>query len=190
MGRWTQYDEDDYRLPEGMKRVGYDSDSGRYYFRDREGVLYEGGEGAEFGEMTRVSGAPVAIPEETSDEDLEAAPSRADGYKPLAAEPGAAPNRRHTNTSAYRTIFPFFLLIAVVLLLIWRLVVHPTSSAPPPPPCPDKTTPYWIKSGDSCWEVARVHGCSLEQFKAINPKVECDKLMPGRRVCLPAGKVA
>jgi hypothetical protein len=36
-----------------MKRVGYDSDSGRYYFRDREGVLYEGGEGAEFGEMTR-----------------------------------------------------------------------------------------------------------------------------------------
>jgi len=36
-----------------MKRVGYDSDSGRYYFRDREGVLYEGAQGAEFGEMTR-----------------------------------------------------------------------------------------------------------------------------------------
>jgi hypothetical protein len=71
MGRWTQYDEvgtislpntsvlandaykDDYRLPEGMKRVGYDSDTGRYYFRDSNGVLYEGGEGAEYSEMTR-----------------------------------------------------------------------------------------------------------------------------------------
>jgi hypothetical protein len=45
--------QDDYRLPEGMKRVGYDSDSGRYYFRDRDGVVYEGGQGAKFGEMTR-----------------------------------------------------------------------------------------------------------------------------------------
>lgn len=45
--------QDDYRLPEGMKRVGYDSDSGRYYFRDSEGKMYEGPEGSEFGEMTR-----------------------------------------------------------------------------------------------------------------------------------------
>jgi len=187
MGRWTQYDEDDYRLPEGMKRVGYDSDTGRYYFRDRDGVLYEGVQGAEFSEMTRVSGAPIAKPEETSDDDLEAAPSRADGYQALATESDTISGRR-SNTSAYRTIFPFFLLIAVVLLLIWRLVISPTA-APPPPACPDKTTPYWVKSGDSCWEIARAHGTSLEQFKAINPKVDCDKLMPGRRVCLPAGKV-
>ena len=44
-----------------MKRVGYDSDSGRYYFRDREGVLYEGGEGAEFGEMTRGVFPPLLL---------------------------------------------------------------------------------------------------------------------------------
>ncbi|KIM82305.1 carbohydrate-binding module family 50 protein [Piloderma croceum F 1598] len=190
MGRWTQYDEDDYRLPEGMKRVGYDSDSGRYYFRDGAGVVYEGGQGAEFGEMTRVSGAPVAIPEESSDDDLEAAPSRADGYKPLATESGTTSRRLYTDGASYRTMFPFFLLVAVVLLLIWRLVVHPTSSPPPPPPCPDKTTPYWVKSGDSCWEISRVHGCSLERFKELNRKVDCDRLMPGRRVCLPAGKIA
>jgi len=36
-----------------MKRVGYDADSGKYFFRDREGQLWEGPEGAEFGEMTR-----------------------------------------------------------------------------------------------------------------------------------------
>jgi hypothetical protein len=68
MGRWTQYDEvcpffystfqakslqDEYRLPEGMKRIGYDSDTGRYYYRDRDGVIWQGAEGAEFSEMTR-----------------------------------------------------------------------------------------------------------------------------------------
>lgn len=91
-----------------MKRVGYDSDTGRYYFRDREGILYEGAQGAEFSEMTRgevhrlldrylvyyifpltfrtVSGAPIAITDESSDEDLEAAPTRSDGYQSLATE--------------------------------------------------------------------------------------------------------
>lgn len=36
-----------------MKRVGYDADSGKYFFRDEEGYLWEGKEGAHFGEMTR-----------------------------------------------------------------------------------------------------------------------------------------
>jgi len=54
MGRWTQYDEDDYRLPEGMKRIGYDADTMQYSFRERDGNVWKGPEGAEFGEMTRV----------------------------------------------------------------------------------------------------------------------------------------
>lgn len=45
--------QDSYRLPEGMKRVGYDSDTGKYYFRDQDGSLWEGAEGAEYGQMTR-----------------------------------------------------------------------------------------------------------------------------------------
>lgn len=36
-----------------MTRVGYDADSGKYFFRDKEGHLWEGQEGAQFGEMTR-----------------------------------------------------------------------------------------------------------------------------------------
>ncbi len=36
-----------------MKRAGYDADSGRYYFRDRDGSFWRGAEGSEFGEMTR-----------------------------------------------------------------------------------------------------------------------------------------
>jgi hypothetical protein len=35
-----------------MKRVGYDADEGRYYFRDRAGVLYRGEEGSEYGHLT------------------------------------------------------------------------------------------------------------------------------------------
>jgi hypothetical protein len=35
-----------------MKRVGYDADEERYYFRDSDGVLYRGPEGSEYGHMT------------------------------------------------------------------------------------------------------------------------------------------
>ncbi|KAL7284971.1 hypothetical protein ACG7TL_000060 [Trametes sanguinea] len=49
----TNPPQDSSRLPEGMKRVGYDSDTGRYYFRDRDGSLWEGPQGAEYGEMRR-----------------------------------------------------------------------------------------------------------------------------------------
>ena len=36
-----------------MTRIGYDSDTGRYRFRDKEGSVWEGPEGAEFGEMRK-----------------------------------------------------------------------------------------------------------------------------------------
>ncbi len=45
--------KDSYRLPEGMERIGYDSDTGRYTFRDSDGSIWEGPQGAEYGEMTR-----------------------------------------------------------------------------------------------------------------------------------------
>ena len=34
-----------------MTRIGYDSDTGRYRFRDKDGSIWEGAEGAEYGEM-------------------------------------------------------------------------------------------------------------------------------------------
>lgn len=40
-------------MPEGMTRVGYDSDTGKYYFRDSDGSLWEGPEGAQYGEMIK-----------------------------------------------------------------------------------------------------------------------------------------
>jgi len=93
-----------------MKRVGYDADNGRYYFRDREGLLYKGPEGSEFGELTlgkfwtllcysriscrhSVSGSPTSVPQEMDeDSDLEAAPTRTDGYSMLAVNEVALPH--------------------------------------------------------------------------------------------------
>jgi hypothetical protein len=40
MGRWSQYEEDSYLLPEGFTRIAYDADTGRYTFRDRAGHIY------------------------------------------------------------------------------------------------------------------------------------------------------
>ncbi|KAJ4495769.1 hypothetical protein C8J55DRAFT_494862 [Lentinula edodes] len=183
MSRWTQYDEDSYRLPEGMERIGYDSDSGKYIFRDRDGSVWQGPEGAEYGEMTRVSGS--------SDQEAQAVmeePSvRADGYQPLATDIHSdAPLafRRPVNANAYRTLAPFFLLIGVVLLLVWKLTHSGWST--PPSPCPaNMTTPYMVQPGDYCWDIARSHNCTLEELESLNPAVDCGTLRPGTIVCLP-----
>ncbi|KAK7473014.1 hypothetical protein VKT23_001118 [Stygiomarasmius scandens] len=41
MGRWTQYDEDEYRLPQGLRRTGYDADTGQYHFSGEQGGSYK-----------------------------------------------------------------------------------------------------------------------------------------------------
>ncbi|KAG1783449.1 hypothetical protein EV702DRAFT_934688, partial [Suillus placidus] len=147
MGRWTQYDEDDYRLPEGVKRVGYDADSGRYYFCDRAGLVYKGPEGSEFGELTLVSEIPSSIPQDVEeDSDLEAAPTGTDNYRILALDENGT--RYNPQGGAYRTLFPFFLIIAVVLFLVWRLVPLPTRIAHVP--CPSTTLSYIVQPGDTC----------------------------------------
>ncbi|KAJ7045202.1 hypothetical protein C8F04DRAFT_1249631 [Mycena alexandri] len=186
MGRWTQQDEDSTRLPEGMERIGYDSDTGRYYFRDESGQVWQGAQGAEFSEMTRVEdgegAGSTSSPSYPQDDDVEAGPRRSDGYQALATDANARYIK--SNASAYRTLFPFFLLIGVVLLLVWRLVLSPAFSAPKNP-CPAHTASYLVEPGDSCWEISRTHGCTLDEFKKLNEKIECDRLMPGSIVCLP-----
>ncbi|KAI6099014.1 hypothetical protein F5141DRAFT_1144009 [Pisolithus sp. B1] len=54
MSRFTQFDEDSYRLPEGIKRIAYDADSQRYLFRDRVGQLYQNEPGDEYGVLQPV----------------------------------------------------------------------------------------------------------------------------------------
>lgn len=49
-------DSDEDRLPEGMRRVGYDADTQRYTFVDEDGKYYEGPEGARYGVLRPVGG--------------------------------------------------------------------------------------------------------------------------------------
>ncbi|KAG6374883.1 hypothetical protein JVT61DRAFT_3355 [Boletus reticuloceps] len=58
MGRFSQYDEDEYRLPEGLQRIAYDADDQCYTFRDRSGRLYQSAPGARYGVLNPVS-APL-----------------------------------------------------------------------------------------------------------------------------------
>ncbi|KAI0033842.1 hypothetical protein K488DRAFT_46814 [Vararia minispora EC-137] len=181
MGRWTQYDEDEYRLPEGMKRVGYDADTGRYYFKDKDGSLWEGPEGAQFGDMRRVSSAPSA----PSENDVEVGTMRTDGYALLPADQVRWNPTRRPFRSPYRMLFPFFLIIVVCLLLVLRLVGPLAVKPAPAPTCGPGSTPSAVVAGDTCWDIAVAHGCKLDDLLKLNPTVDCDKLRPGQRLCVP-----
>ncbi|EIM83566.1 uncharacterized protein STEHIDRAFT_63096 [Stereum hirsutum FP-91666 SS1] len=185
MGRWTQYDEDEARLPEGMTRVGYDSDTGKYYFRDSDGSLWEGPEGAQYGEMVKVSDAPIALGESSNGNDVEPG-GRADGYSPLAVDPVSLFNgTRIRSESPYRMLFPFLLIIIVILLLIGRLVVFPSSSSSTPAKlCPSGSTASVIVKGDTCWAIAKSHESSVDDLLSLNPGLDCDTLKPGQRICV------
>ncbi|KAH9969115.1 hypothetical protein BC827DRAFT_315626 [Russula dissimulans] len=102
MGRWTQYDEDSYRLPEGMRRVGYDADSGRYYFSDVRGGAWEGQPHAYYGEMRRVSNSSTATTTTTtsmateSSDGAEGKSRRWNGFALLLARWGTLRRGRRT----------------------------------------------------------------------------------------------
>ncbi|KAK7464138.1 hypothetical protein VKT23_006301 [Stygiomarasmius scandens] len=186
MGRWTQYDEDSYRLPEGMERIGYDSDSGRYIFRDRDGSIWQGQPGAQFSEMTLVSrGSSGSSSDSHDDDDIEAnsLPTRSDGYQRLPMDTDPIAHRQTVNTAAFRQLFPFFLIIAVLLLLVYKFIVSP-NLGPPKDPCPGALS-HLVEPGESCWKISQANGCSLEELQEMNRKVDCERLMPGETLCLP-----
>ncbi|KAJ7216385.1 hypothetical protein GGX14DRAFT_561952 [Mycena pura] len=82
MGRWTQYDEDSYRLPAGMVRTGYDADTGQYYFSDRSGMTYAGEAGSQYSHMYPVNSQPP-LPVDTI-------PSKSEESRRRASLPSAA----------------------------------------------------------------------------------------------------
>ncbi|KAJ7915566.1 hypothetical protein B0H13DRAFT_2000241 [Mycena leptocephala] len=87
MGRWTQYDEDSYRLPEGMVRTGYDADTGCYTFSDRTGT-YTGLPGSQYGPMypagTETAPDRILVPVDKSTKKRRASlPSVPDAFRSL-----------------------------------------------------------------------------------------------------------
>ena len=62
MNRWAHLDTDAERLPEGMKRVGYDANTQTYTYEDARGSPWEGAPGAQYGRLRRASTEPRPVP--------------------------------------------------------------------------------------------------------------------------------
>jgi LysM repeat protein len=57
----------------------------------------------------------------------------------------------------------------------------PTS---PPPGC---TNTYTVQSGDYCYLIWTKYGLSENQFKSLNPGIDCNNLQIGQQVCVAGG---
>ena len=58
---YTTASKDAERLPEGFRRIAYDSDTMKFTFRDCGGHLYQGEAGAEYGILTPMSTSTTAL---------------------------------------------------------------------------------------------------------------------------------
>lgn len=174
MSRYSRYDDDEERLPEGMTRVGYDADTQVYTFQDADGSLWEGAPGCRYGQLRQVGHAP------DPDDDNDTQPF-------LVSEP------THSRTSWRAELMPllnFGMLVGLCLLgLFWYLHVSASSDddgeVVPELICPDENVVYSVEKGDSCWDLAKDRGISVDDVLDLNPKLDCDTLKFGTEICLP-----
>ncbi|KAF2092159.1 carbohydrate-binding module family 50 protein [Saccharata proteae CBS 121410] len=168
MAHYSTLDEDENRLPEGMTRVGYDADTGRYTYQDSDGSYWEGPSGARYGRLERVEdGGQDAGPHDAL---LEAQEQRA---------------IKASNKRAWQYMLPFFLIIIVFLLMLFRFL-NSSPGGTAPIRCPQDSYSYAIKGGDTCWSIAHLHELSDPQLlRDANPGLDCDNLAIGKEICIP-----
>ncbi|MDR5659056.1 LysM peptidoglycan-binding domain-containing protein [Serpentinicella sp. ANB-PHB4] len=68
-------------------------------------------------------------------------------------------------------------------LFIGQVICVPRT--PPPITCPEGTTPYTIRAGDTFFAIARRLNISLDALIAANPGVDPDRLQIGQVICVP-----
>ncbi|KAF1816527.1 hypothetical protein P152DRAFT_454781 [Eremomyces bilateralis CBS 781.70] len=165
MGRWTDRESDDQRLPDGMQRVGYDADTQRHTFQSSNGALFQGPAGARYGRLTPYGSEP----------------------RPMTMEEDEA--MKEGNREAWRYLLPFLLLVVLVLFLLFKLVnTGPGSTPEPPLRCADGSHAYVVQRGDTCWEIVQRAGVGLQDLMEVNPGMECDRLRVGKAICVPDGR--
>jgi hypothetical protein len=201
MGRFSHYDTDEERLPEGMQRIGYDADTEIYTYRDADGSIWEGPPGSRYGHLTRVSSPQVppahAGGGEDDDDDPEAPPpyrpvdqasprAHANGYAPLTTSSAGAEHGQRSWRADLMPFLNFAMLIGLFLLLLFW-VFHRQAADAAREACGEGTEAYWVRKGDTCWAIAERHHTTLEALLASNPRVDCDALTPGDTLCTPVG---
>lgn len=173
MSRFSRYDTDEERLPDGMTRVGYDADTQVYTFQDSDGSLWESAPGNQYGQLTKVSDGP--------DPDDYAADT----------QPFLISDESDSRSSWRREMGPmlnFFVIIGLsLLLLFWYLnwMSHGKNVEKPAIECPELSAAYTIKKGDTCWDIAETHSIKVDDILKANSDLDCDNLIPTTDICLP-----
>ncbi|TGJ87736.1 hypothetical protein E0Z10_g1061 [Xylaria hypoxylon] len=177
MARWSEYDTDEERLPEGMQRIGYDADTQTYTFRDVDGAIWESASGNRYGQLRRVNDTTPP----SYGEDDESSPTQPLTY--------AGPEESGDGTSWRQEMMPllnWFLLVGLFLLVvIWFISRGSKGSTEVVRSCDDDAAPYKIKAGDTCWAVAEAKSVSLDALLENNEGLDCDKLSVGETICVP-----
>ncbi|CAF3613916.1 hypothetical protein SNK03_002571 [Fusarium graminearum] len=174
MSRFSRYDTDEERLPEGMQRVGYDADSQVYTFRDADGSYWESAPGNQYGHLTKVG---------------EARPEGQESESFLVTSPQYNEPKMSWFTEM-RPFLNFLMLIILSLLLLFWFLGHKSSPEEriPIPDCPEGTIAYGVKQDDTCYDIAKKAGVSVDDIMKKNKDLDCDALMIGDRICVPGKK--
>ncbi|PNY29021.1 Peptidoglycan-binding LysM [Tolypocladium capitatum] len=174
MSRYSHYDTDEERLPEGMTRVGYDADTQVYTFQDSDGSCWESAPGCRYGRLSRVGDGPSG----------DAADAASDS-EPFLAPAQPQMSWRHD----LMPLLNFGVLVGLCLLLLfwylhWSAGSHGGSETPKAQ-CGLGSAPYAVRAGDTCWAIADRTGISVEELMERNAGLDCDKLGVGSKICLP-----
>ncbi|KAM0287017.1 hypothetical protein ACHAQH_000702 [Verticillium albo-atrum] len=172
MSRFSRYDTDEERLPEGMTRTGYDADTQTYSYRDSDGSHWEGAPGNEFGHLTRVSGGGGAQPESTP-------------FIPGTTQPQRRWEQEQESwRQSWAPLLNFFVLVGLFLCgVVWLLY---RGKAPVEKlECGIGQVEYKIAKGDTCWAIAQDRETSVEGLLGMNVGLNCDKLGIGKMICVP-----
>ncbi|KAJ3498120.1 hypothetical protein NLG97_g1380 [Lecanicillium saksenae] len=169
MPRRPRYDDDEERLPDGMTRVGYDADTGVYTFQDSDGSYWESAPGSQYGQLTRVGHEPAG-----EDDDAQPfLPGSDYGYPKVSWRHELMP------------LLNFGVIIGVALLLLWwYLHVAAGSNEGTVLKCPSGAESYSIHKGDTCWDIAKNHGGTVDDILKLNPTLDCDTLSIGSKICV------
>ncbi|KAI1755456.1 carbohydrate-binding module family 50 protein [Xylaria castorea] len=178
MARWSEYDTDEERLPEGMQRIGYDADTQVYTFRDADGSLWESAPGNRYGQLRQVGNA---APPSYGEDDDESSPTQ-----PLTYAGPDGSGRQASWRQEMMPLLNWFLLVGVFLLVvIWFISRGSKGNPEVVRSCGEDGTPYEIKAGDTCWAIAEASSVDVDVLLESNEGLDCDNLSVGETICVP-----